>query len=70
MQAMCFHQLNFQNACASSLPCTSPLSQFVSYAVPMRPKIAETAVHGCLQSGTYLLTVDLRVMPATSARRI
>lgn len=32
-----------------------PQSLSVSYALPMMPKMAETAVHGCLHSGPIIL---------------
>ena len=38
-----------------------PESLFASYTILMRPKKAETAVHGCWQSGILRFMVDLRV---------
>ena len=37
------------------------LSLFATQAMVMRPKQAETAVHGCQQSGSLFFLVDLRV---------
>ena len=41
------------------------LSLFASYAMLMRPKIAETAVHGCQQSGSQFFMEFKGVKPAT-----